>query len=45
MSVCFYMLINVTDVTIKLNILCHIMLKVFTMNDFVYLFYFEIFLL
>ena len=45
MFVCLYMLINVTNVTIRLNVLHHIMLKVFVMNDFIHLFYFEMFLL
>ena len=45
MSACFYMLINVTDVIIKLNVFHHIMSKIFVMNDFIYLFYFKMSLL
>ena len=40
-----YILTDITDVAMKLNILYYIMLKVFATNDFIYLFYFEIFLL
>ena len=45
MFACLYMLTNVTDVAMKLDVLCHIMSKVFAMNDFVYSFYFKMFLL
>ena len=45
MFVCLYTLTNVTNVAIRLDVLHHIMLKVFVMNDFVYLFYFKISLL
>ena len=45
MSVCFYTLTNVTNVTIKLDVLYYIMLKVFVTNDFIYSFYFEMFFL
>ena len=45
MSMCFYTLTNVTDVIIKLDVHYYIMLKVFATNDFIYSFYFEMFLL
>ena len=45
MFVCFYILTNITNVVIRLNVLYYIMSKIFTINNFVYLFYFEIFLL
>ena len=40
-----YMLTNITDVVIRLDVFHHIMLKIFVMNDFIYLFYFKISLL
>ena len=45
MSVCFYILTDVTDITMRLDVFCYIMSKVFAINDFVYLFYSEIFFL
>ena len=39
------MLTDIADVAMRLNIFYHIMLKVFTMNDFICSFYFEMFLL
>ena len=45
MSVYFYMLINVTNVIMKLNVLHYIMLKIFVINDFIHLFYSERFFL
>ena len=45
MFVCLYTLTDVTNVAMKLNVLCHIISKVFAMNDFICLFYFKMFLL
>ena len=45
MSACLYMLTNVTDVAMKLNVFHHIMLKIFATNDFICLFYSEMFFL
>ena len=45
MSVCFYTLTNVTNVAMRLNVLCYIMSKIFVTNDFIHLFYSEMFLL
>ena len=45
MSACFYTLTDVADVAMRLDVLHYIMLKVFAMNDFVHLFYFEMFFL
>ena len=45
MFACLYTLINITDVAMRLDVLHHIMLKVFVMNDFVYSFYSEMFFL
>ena len=41
MSVCLYTLTNITDVAMRLDVLHHIMLKVFVTNDFVHSFYSE----
>ena len=43
--ICFYTLTDIINAVIKLNVFHHIMLKVFATNDFIYLFYFEMFLL
>ena len=45
MSVCFYILINIANVAIRLNVFHYIMSKVFAINDFVYLFCSKIFFL
>ena len=45
MSACLYMLTDVTDVAMRLDVLYYIMSKVFAMNDFVHLFYLEMSLL
>ena len=45
MFVCLYMLTNIANIAMRLDVLCYIMLKVFVTNDFVYLFYFEMFFL
>ena len=45
MFVCFYMLINVTNIAMRLNVFCYIMLKVFAINNFIYLFYLKMSLL
>ena len=41
MSTCLYILTNITDVTMRLDVFHHIMSKIFVMNDFICLFYFE----
>ena len=41
MSACLYMLTNVTNVAMRLDVLHYIMSKIFVTNDFVCSFYFK----